>query len=175
MTYYVAILLPINSSEIDKFRKKFDPKVNVIAPHITLVFPLPNTITEKKLLAHVQKAISDAKPFNVCMEGIAKTHDHYLYLTIKEGSIEIESLHDQLYSGLLEPFLRKDLPYIPHCTVGYVGMNDGTLDEIKYEVAKIEAEKFSFRCDFMCNTVTILGIENTNTQRVLVKTFHLKD
>lgn len=37
---------------------------------------------------------------------------------MEQGKEQIEELHDKLYTGPLLPLLRKDIPYIPHVTVG---------------------------------------------------------
>ncbi|MDM5194062.1 hypothetical protein QUG02_13900 [Bacillus hominis] len=50
-------------------------------------------------------------------DGVTSIGD-YLFLEIEQGKEQIEELHDKLYTGPLLPFLRKDIPYIPHVTVG---------------------------------------------------------
>ena len=42
----------------------------------------------------------------------------YVFLVPDEGYSRISLLHDQLYTGLLQPFLRLDLPFTPHMTIG---------------------------------------------------------
>jgi 2'-5' RNA ligase len=42
----------------------------------------------------------------------------YVFLVPDEGFAAISLMHDRLYSGPLEPFLRLDLPYVPHITIG---------------------------------------------------------
>lgn len=42
----------------------------------------------------------------------------YLFLEMEQGKEQIEELHDKLYTGPLLRLLRKDIPYIPHVTVG---------------------------------------------------------
>jgi len=42
----------------------------------------------------------------------------YVFLVPDEGYAEISLLHDRLYTGPLEAYLRLDLPCIPHITIG---------------------------------------------------------
>jgi len=37
---------------------------------------------------------------------------------LKKGREQVRELHDELYKGPLTEFLRSDIPYIPHVTVG---------------------------------------------------------
>jgi len=41
-----------------------------------------------------------------------------LFLEVEGGRKQIEELHDMLYTGPLIQFLKEDIPYIPHVTVG---------------------------------------------------------
>ncbi len=41
-----------------------------------------------------------------------------MFLEVEGGKEQIEELHDMLYKGPLAQFLREDIPYIPHVTVG---------------------------------------------------------
>jgi 2'-5' RNA ligase len=45
----------------------------------------------------------------------------YVFLVPDQGNAEISLLHDRLYTGVLRPHLRLDLPYIPHITIGTLG------------------------------------------------------
>jgi 2'-5' RNA ligase len=41
-----------------------------------------------------------------------------VFLVHDEGYSKISLLHDRLYTGLLRPFHRLDIPFIPHITIG---------------------------------------------------------
>jgi 2'-5' RNA ligase len=47
-----------------------------------------------------------------------ETRSALLYLVPVRGSQAIVELHDRLYAGLLLSARRRDLPYIPHVTIG---------------------------------------------------------
>ncbi len=42
----------------------------------------------------------------------------YVFLVPDEGYSGISLLHDRLYTGILQPSLRLDVPFIPHIRVG---------------------------------------------------------
>jgi hypothetical protein len=42
----------------------------------------------------------------------------YVFLVPDEGYSQLSLLHDRLYTGVLAPHLRLDLPFIPHITIG---------------------------------------------------------
>ena len=42
----------------------------------------------------------------------------YVFLVPDEGHSGLSLLHDRLYTGPLPQYLRLDLPYIPHITIG---------------------------------------------------------
>ncbi|CGG07477.1 Uncharacterised protein [Streptococcus pneumoniae] len=41
-----------------------------------------------------------------------------MFLRVEKGKEQIEELHNILYTGPLLQFLKEDIPYIPHVTVG---------------------------------------------------------
>ena len=42
----------------------------------------------------------------------------YVFLVPDEGYSGISLLHDRLYTGVLQPFLKLDVPFVPHITIG---------------------------------------------------------
>jgi 2'-5' RNA ligase len=151
MLYALVFRPKIDVSKIDGFRRKYDPHVDLIEPHITLVFPIGDKNIDKSTLEkHFMDALKDVKPFKIHLQGLDKSWDHWLNLILKEGNDEVIALHDKLYTGVLVPFFRKDLGYIPHIGIGlFVAENSGykvtdptlqVLDENKYKTALQEAE-----------------------------------
>ena len=71
-------------------------------------------------------------------------------MTLEEGNDKVIALHDKLYTGVLAPFLRKDLGYIPHIGLGlFLTKSSGykvtdptpqALDDNKHKIALQEAE-----------------------------------
>jgi 2'-5' RNA ligase len=119
MYYFLAYFPKIDFSQINKIRSKYDPNFSYIDPHIAVVFPVDSTIGESNLLDHIQSVTKKIVSFPISLSGLEKSWDHYLYLTVSKGTEEIVTLHDKLYSGILEKYWYKDIPYKPHITLGF--------------------------------------------------------
>ena len=108
---------------IAEMRQAYDPASPVaIEPHITLVFPtiLLDTAT---FVAQVERQSEGIASFEFALGAAAavrdrESHSNLLYLLPKRGVGQIALLHDRLYAGLLLSARRRDLPYVPHVTVG---------------------------------------------------------
>jgi hypothetical protein len=100
---------------IEAFRRKYDPFVDYWKPHIPFVFPVPgNKVKEEEFMQHVRAVLKSWKPFPIRIGGFEKSWDHWLLLLLKEGNGKVIALHDELYTGILAPCLRKDIKFIPH-------------------------------------------------------------
>lgn len=155
MLYTLVFRPKIDTSKIDTFRKKYDPHANLIEPHITLVFPISDKNIDKTALErHIKDVLEGEKSFKIHLQGVEKSWDHWLNLILKEGDDNVIKLHNKFYTGILAPFFKKDLGYIPHIGIGlFVSKNSDykvtdptlkALDETKYKVALQEAESFNF-------------------------------
>jgi hypothetical protein len=118
-TYYGLVYNPKfdNRTEesIKAFRRKYDSFVDYWEPHIPFIFPIPcSEIDETELTGHIKSVLRKWKPFPIDIGGFTKSWDHWLLLLLKEGNEKVIALHDELYTGVLSPFLRKDIEYIPH-------------------------------------------------------------
>lgn len=148
MLYAFIYKLKTNISSIDQLRSKYDPYYNLIGPHITLIFPTPDSVSIKDLRDHVQQIVSKHTPFDIRLSGLDKSWDHWLNLLIKEGNQELINLHDELYMGVMAPFLRNDLPFVPHVGLGLFTQGSYSvfnpepveLDDSQYRKALKEAE-----------------------------------
>jgi len=114
-----------NIEEIERIRRKYDPLVKHVKPHITLVFPFRSHIEKYDLQTHIVNVISDISPFKLKMGGISGQSErfgNFLFLNIQEGEHEIIQLHKNLYTGILEEFHYNFLKtgYSPHLTVGKI-------------------------------------------------------
>ena len=136
---------------IEAFRRKFDSFVDYWEPHIPFVFPVPcSEIDETELVGHIKSVLKKWKPFRIRISGFTKSWDHWLLLVLKEGNEKVIALHDELYTGILSPYLRRDLEFIPHIGLalfarrdaGYNALNPKVVDfdEKRYRQALAEAE-----------------------------------
>ena len=185
--YYSLVIYPnIKTGEINSFRKKFDPLTNVIAPHLTLIFPVrvPVDVEEKELVLHVQKIVNSWGKFNIEIKGLELAWDNWLFLLVKKGNSKIIKLHDELYSGKMRPFWRKDIEFIPHIAIGsFTNAKEGydlrdpkklKLDDKKYEVAVKEAKKLDIGYDCNVDRLSLVKLNSELKDCKLVKEFSLK-
>ena len=129
--YYSLVYYPKFDRKTEKniavFRRKYDPFVDSWKPHIPFIFPVPcNEVEEEKFTEHVETVLKNWKPFPIRIGGFVKSWDHWLFLLLKRGNEEAIALHDELYTGILSPYLRRDIEYIPHIGIGlFVRKNAG--------------------------------------------------
>jgi 2'-5' RNA ligase len=116
---YALIHYPnIETERIDEFRRMYDPQVDLIKPHITLMFPVPEAIGEADLVNHLDRVLREHQAFPVQLVGLERSGDDYLYLLVREGKESVVDLHEHIYTGLLADYRRTDVTYIPHLTLG---------------------------------------------------------
>lgn len=106
-----------------KFRQANSPASRIeSAAHFTLVFAC-SALAEERYIAHVAQVAKNTKPIRfVCRYAMLGADDAderaYVFLVPDEGYAAVSVLHDRLYTGPLAPYLRLDLPYTPHITIG---------------------------------------------------------
>ncbi|HDV8361256.1 TPA: 2'-5' RNA ligase family protein [Bacillus cereus] len=116
-----TILLFLNNMFIDKIeniRHKHDPLFGLIPPHITIVFPFKSNISNDELKSHIFNVSKGGGKIEIEFANRITSVGNYLFLEVDRGRKQIEELHDSLYTGPLLQFLKEDIPYIPHVTVG---------------------------------------------------------
>ena len=157
--YYALVNYPkIEDPEFHIFLKKYDPYSELLPPHITFIFSIPETIGFKDLKHHISQVIARWKPFDMHFCKLKKTEDdHWLFWSAEEGNEEAIKLHDEFYQGILAPHLRKDLPYTPHIGLGFFSIEPYdfnnpkaklTLDHTSYESARKEFQELNI--DLWC-------------------------
>ncbi len=116
---YALVHYPdIELRAIQQFRQRHDPQFDLIGPHITLLFPVPDCVGEEALVCHIDQVLRGWRPFEIGLREVQIAWDDYLYLLVQEGKETLVRLHDEIYTGILREYLRADLPYIPHVTLG---------------------------------------------------------
>lgn len=108
---------------ISRVRQRHDARHHeLIDAHFTLIFGC-DAVALHEYTSHVAEvsAASRAITFS-CRYAMLGADDEnenaYVFLVPDKGYAEISLLHDRLYAGPLEAYLRLDLPYIPHITIG---------------------------------------------------------
>ena len=172
--YFALVQYPqIGNEDFHSFRNKYDPYASILKEHITLIYPVPFTVGRAKLEEHIQEVLHDWSPFKVHFCTLEKTWDHWLYLGAKEGKNLVTDLHDQLYTGIINPYLREDLPFYPHIGLGLFSKEDYdfnkptaklTLNEEKYKNALIEFKEIKFEVWCTINKLTLVKVNSDFTE-----------
>lgn len=157
--YYAIVHYPdIDCTRINQIREKYDPTFGVIDPHITVLFPVPESVGEKKVIQHIESISKKWSPFPIHICGYTKSWDHWLFLTLEDGNEKVTHLYCDLYSGPLAQYRRTDIEFIPHIGMGLFVKNRNEFDfsnpqafdfdEQTYNQAIKKAE--SLNLDFKC-------------------------
>jgi hypothetical protein len=146
--YYTLVYYPNfdgkTGEDIEAFRRKYDPFVDSWKPHIPFIFPVPcNEVEEEKFTDHVETVLKNWKPFSIRIGGFVKSWDHWLFLLLKEGNGEAIALHDDLYTGILSPYLRRDIDYIPHIGIGLFVRKDAGYNALDPKIVDFDAKLYS--------------------------------
>ncbi len=115
-------LQPVDLGVIQSIRCKHEPNYRLLDPHVTLLFPVEG-LESDSFQSHIEPIVRATAPIEFTMRSasLVKAMDvdeWYLLLTPDEGFSQIVKLHDRLYSGPFAPQLRREIPFIPHITLG---------------------------------------------------------
>ncbi len=104
--------------QIVAVRGRFDPLAETIAPHLTLVFPFDDPMSDEALEGHLRRAATDVPRFPITLGEITAHDGEYLFLNVKSGNDAVIQLHDALYTGALAIHRSRRHTFVPHVTVG---------------------------------------------------------
>lgn len=107
---------------IENYRREHDTLYDIIRTHFTLVFPVRD-FSEKIFTEEIKKQLHGTEPFSFTLRSATINKDafidnYYTFLVPDEGHSKMIKLHDKLYSGRLSSYLRLDIDFIPHITIG---------------------------------------------------------
>lgn len=137
---------------IDRFRARFDPLASLVPPHLTLVFPFETALSTDELREHIRVAVAGLTSFPIRLHGVTGSDGEYLFLNVKRGNDELIALHDRLYAGVLGPFLRRELTFTPHLTIGRVR------EPAAFERAVAEAAELNMVFETLVDAVSVYTI-----------------
>jgi 2'-5' RNA ligase len=103
---------------LTRFRQEHDPLCDAIAPHVALVFPFHANLSVAQLASHIKRATQGWPALPVSFRGVESAQGEFILLMCDLRRDALTALHDQLYRGVLKPFLRDDIAYSPHITLG---------------------------------------------------------
>ena len=181
MWYGLASFPDLKHPGIDRFREKYDPTWPFIREHIPVMMPVPVTIDLELLTRHIRSVLAPWSPFMIHLKGLAKTWDHWLFLDVQEGRKTIELLHDEMYTGMLEPFLRRDIPYQPHLGLGLFASGDYDpfqpgrtgLDQEKYGRALEEAGDLDLDLWYFVDSFDLIELDDPVSRLIIRESFRL--
>ncbi len=144
--YYALNFYPQLSAElsdsIDAIRREYDPTSDFTKPHITVLFPVPESVGEGRLISHIQNVLSDWSPFEIRLGGFHRSHDHWLSLTLKEGEAQVKKLYQSLYTGILAEYRRDDIEFVPHLGLGLFVKEGTTYDWGNPQESDLDRERY---------------------------------
>ncbi len=132
-----------NMEVIDNIRTQYDPLAQLVRPHITLVFPFENDMSNEEIKSILNGRLQNVKPFEIVLNGISKQEDkfgNYLFLDVKKGVDDICAIHEILYKNEFKQF-DSGLGYKPHITIGKLQTVDAL--NIAYNKLKNMDETFT--------------------------------
>jgi hypothetical protein len=107
---------------IQRIRAKEDSLYySAVDPHFTIVFPITQ-VGPDAFRKHVRDRSRTVSKFSFVLRCAVVDKDafnpwNHVFLVPEEGYSRIVKLHDLLYTDILAPELRLDLPFIPHIGV----------------------------------------------------------
>jgi 2'-5' RNA ligase len=85
---------------------------------------------------------------------------------IQEGRANIIHLHDEVYTGLLADYWRKDNPFVPHLTLGVLDKNS-----MNYREVLQEAEELSIDYHCVLDKLHLVKVNDDRSKIVWSKEF----
>ena len=107
-------------SQVLSFRDRFDPLARRVPPHLTLVHPFADTLSDSALEDHVRSVATTISAFPIKLEGATLHEGEYVFLNVARGSEDLVNARHKLYQGMLAPHCNRDNMFIPHMTIGRV-------------------------------------------------------
>jgi 2'-5' RNA ligase len=166
MIYALVHYPGVDSGLINQLRSKYDPQFHMIAPHITIMFPAPDSIVERGLVSHIECVLSHWAPFPIRLKGLQQSWDEYLFLLLNKGEEYVIRLHDEIHTGLLSEYRDEVRPFIPHVTLGvFTGKNE------EYAQALKEAERLNLDYECMLDRLHLIKVNDERSQIIWSKEF----
>ena len=156
-------LTSVDRETIEAFRHEHDlPFRDVVAVHFMMVFA-SHDIDESRYVTHIKEIASSCYRVSFhCRYAMLGVDDDncngYVFLVPDEGYSAISRLHDRLYTGLLAPSLRLDLPFIPHMTIG-------TLPD--YSAAKALCDRLNSTSLSIAGSLDALTVGTLESNRII--------
>ena len=106
---------------IAEVRAAHDRHASMLGPHFTLLFGCA-ALDEAAYVDHVRSIAASTTAFRFNCRAAEPDEDEgrgYAYLVPEQGRDALTALHDRLYGGPMAPYLRTDMRFVAHVTVGH--------------------------------------------------------
>jgi len=167
MYYALASFPKIDTAWINRFRRKHDPTVDLIEPHLTVISPVPESLGRRELVRHCATVLQGWRPFPMAAGPLVKSPDHWLFLTLRQGTESVTKLYQDLHRGLLSDSARPEI-FQPHIGLGhfmkpgriYVWDNpsEADFDEDRYTEALREVEELDLELSWVIDCLELVEL-----------------
>ena len=142
--YYGLHICPnsVDEALVGRIRRQYDPTVDVIAPHVPVVYPVPDGVGRDLLISHIRNVTLACAPFEIRLGALHRSADHWLFLTPVDGKEDLRRLHLRLHTGLLAEFRDADRDYVPHVGLGHFMREGATYDWENPREEDFDAERY---------------------------------
>jgi 2'-5' RNA ligase len=184
MYYGLAYFPKVEIEGINLIRKKYDPTYGIIDPHLTIMYPVPSSLSEKRIIKHIDTVLKKWRPFKIHFGGFKKSWDFWLFLTLNKGESEVKRLSMEIYSEFLSEYRREDIEFVPHIGMGlfiknqkhYDFKNPRKLffDEKKYQKALSEVKTLGLNFSCVIDNLELVEINENFTTIKTIRVFYLE-
>jgi 2'-5' RNA ligase len=135
---------------VDSFRRRYDPQVTRIMPHITLAFARGlETVPWSLARPSIERNVTQVLPFTVHVAGAdVFTQDGFvLWLKPTDDQDELLSLRKIVLRAFPDVAFERPDDFVPHISIGFFGTQDALLkarDTVQHEL-----HPFSFRVAYI--------------------------
>jgi 2'-5' RNA ligase len=146
----VTVAVPGDAADyVDGFRKRYDPHVTRIVPHITLAFAADLDVSDWMLARHqIKKSLVQLPPFTVHVAQPGMFMDDFvLWLQPTPPHGELLTLRQTILESFPDVAFDRAADYVPHISVGFF-RNRAELLEAEGSVSR-ELVPFSFRVAYV--------------------------
>ena len=166
--YYALVSFPEgDTAVIDRIRREHDPTADLIEPHLTVVFPVPESLGKGELVRHCASVLQGWRPFPVTAGPLVKSPDHWLLLTLRQGAAEVTKLYRDLNSGFLGDYARPEI-FQPHIGLGHFlkagkiyawdNSSEADLDEERYAQTLDEVKELDLELSWVIDGLDLVEL-----------------
>jgi 2'-5' RNA ligase len=146
----VAVVVSGDAADyVDGFRRRYDPHVTHIMPHVTLaVAPELDVCDWMPARPHIEEALAQLPPFTIRVAELGTFMDDlvlWLQPTVHHG--ELLTLRQVILGSFPDVAFDRVDDYVPHISIGFFTGREGLLEA--QDAVRREMMPFSFRVGFV--------------------------